>query len=85
MFILCSSFVIGANCGQGLGPCACGDTLITNYTLTADINCEINNNENGLVLGGNGIMLDCGGYTINGNGTGDAIENVFNHTTIYKE
>ena len=49
---------------------ACGATIKTSTTLTANIGpCS----GNGLVIGINGITLDCAGHTISGTGTGNGI------------
>ena len=48
----------------------CGATLTANTTLTANIGpCS----GNGLIIGANGITLDCAGHTISGTGTGNGI------------
>ena len=49
---------------------ACGATIKTSTTLTANIGpCS----GNGLVIGINGITLDCAGHTISGSGGGNGI------------
>src|SRR4051812_40194218 len=45
---------------------ACGDTIVANTTLHADVlNCEAT----GLVIGADGITLDLNGRTVSGNGS----------------
>ncbi|MFH1133045.1 MAG: right-handed parallel beta-helix repeat-containing protein [Nanoarchaeota archaeon] len=51
------------NCG-GSTVCACGDLIVSDYQMNANITCPTGD---GLVLGNNGITLDCRGHSINGN------------------
>ena len=57
-----------AQCGPGASPtkavCSCGDTVMGNYTLPANLSCT----GHGLLIGANSITLDGGGYTITGDG-----------------
>ncbi len=55
-----------ANCG-GAVPCACGDTVIENTTLTADITCGEAFTGSALTIGASDITLNGGGYSLNGN------------------
>jgi hypothetical protein len=50
-----------ANCG-GAMPCACGDTVIENTTLTADITCGGAFTGSALTIGASDITLNGGGY-----------------------
>ncbi|MBU1036906.1 right-handed parallel beta-helix repeat-containing protein [Patescibacteria group bacterium] len=59
-----------ANCG-GVTVCACGDTVTSNYTLTADLSCT----GTGLTIGADSITIDGAGFTISGNDTGTGIYN----------
>jgi parallel beta-helix repeat protein len=45
---------------------ACGDSISTDTTLTADLSCP----EDGLVIAANGITLDLGGHALGGDGIG---------------
>jgi cysteine-rich repeat protein/parallel beta-helix repeat protein len=56
---------LAANCG-GATTCHCGDTVTSSYNLNGNMNCV----GNALVIGANGITLNCKGYTISGNGGG---------------
>ena len=50
----------------GLGMIACGDTVTTDVTLTADlVDCP----NNGLIVGADGITIDLNGHAIDGDGT----------------
>ena len=57
-----------AQCGPGSTPnkdvCACGDTVMGNYTLTGDLSCDVITTNGGLVVGAHDIVIDGGGYTI---------------------
>ena len=56
-----------ADCG-GAVLCSCGDTVTSNYTLTADLICT----GDGLIIGADGITLDGAGFSISGDrGTSD--------------
>ncbi len=59
-----------ANCGDGVATCRCGDIVVTNTTLTADIGgCP----KAGLRLMTSSAVLDCNGHALTGvkNGTRD--------------
>ena len=60
--IISASSVYAAECG-GAVQCNCGDTVTSNYTMLYNLN---NCPGNGLVIGANGITLDCNGYLIDG-------------------
>ena len=47
----------------------CGETLMANTTLTADLDCSAFPNGTALYMGKAGIVLDLNGYTIWGDGT----------------
>jgi hypothetical protein len=49
-------------------PVSCGDTIVANTTLHADL---VNCSGIGLVIGADGITLDLNGHTITGNLNGD--------------
>jgi parallel beta-helix repeat protein len=53
------------NCGDGVAPCACGDTVTANTTLTADIGpCRTSP---GLTVA-SGVVLHCNGRSVTGTG-----------------
>jgi|LGVE01.1.fsa_nt_gb parallel beta-helix repeat protein len=60
-------FLIGSvsakDCGDGIAPCDCGDTVVSNWTFTSDITCPAGH---GLIIGSDGITIDGKGYTITG-------------------
>ncbi|MFA5902327.1 MAG: right-handed parallel beta-helix repeat-containing protein [Desulfobacula sp.] len=54
-----------ADCGDGIGDCTCGDTVMADYTLTADLDCT-GTGGNGLIIGADNITIDGSGHTIDG-------------------
>lgn len=62
-----------------IGGVACGQTIITNTILIANLNCS----QDGLIFGANNIYLNCNGYNITGSGayTGLTIDG-YNNTEI---
>ena len=58
--------VSAATCG-GATTCNCGDTLTSSYTMISDLTgCT----GDGIIIGTSNVILDCQGYTINGNNPG---------------
>jgi hypothetical protein len=58
-------------------PLACGDTIISNTTLTADLTgCA----GNGLNIGADNLVIDCNGFSITGSGTGYGINATTNQS-----
>ena len=55
-----------ANCGAGTAKpvCECGDTVIGDFTFTADLTCP--NTGDGLIIGANNIVIDGAGYKMTG-------------------
>ena len=45
-------------------PCNCGDTLVTDYVMTEDLDCSAGGH--GIIIGANGTTLDGNGYGIYG-------------------
>ncbi|MEM2974354.1 MAG: hypothetical protein QW112_01870, partial [Candidatus Micrarchaeia archaeon] len=63
------STAYAAECG-GAVACNCGDNVTSNYNLSASLTgCA----GDGLVVGADGIALDCKGYNIIGSGSGYGI------------
>jgi hypothetical protein len=75
LFLLIPSVAFSANCG-GATVCACGDTVTSSYTLSGDLNCT--NAGPILTIGADGITLDLGGFTIDGDDT-NTTECIFNN------
>lgn len=63
----------GARCGDGVKPCACGDTVVADHRLTADVVCNASNGRcdvdtfacTGLTLA-SGVTLDGAGFALIG-------------------
>lgn len=61
--------VEASECGElepgVITPCECGDTLMTDYVMTEDLlDCP----EDGILIGADGITLDCAGHELTGPG-----------------
>lgn len=52
-----------ANCGAGVAICVCGDTVVANTTLVADLTCAAGS---GLIIGANNRVVDLNGFTLTG-------------------
>ncbi len=72
------------DCGAST-PCNCGDTLNASRTFSA-LDSLTDCSEDGLIINGTDIILDCAGYVINGTGgsgtTGVKINYSSNNTTV---
>ncbi len=51
------------------GFCGCGDTMMSDVTLTQNLTCP----EAGITIGASDVTLDCDGHTISGSNTGNGI------------
>jgi hypothetical protein len=66
------------NYSIGKGP-LCGETINSDINLTGNLTCS----GTALTIGNNNIILDCKGYALKGDNSGDGINiNGFNFTTI---
>jgi parallel beta-helix repeat protein len=64
--------IISLSAGQVLAQLSCGDTITSNTKLNSDLSdCPAN----GLVIGAPNITLDLKGYTIDGVGGGNGVDN----------
>ncbi|MCP3973521.1 MAG: hypothetical protein GY720_03395 [bacterium] len=63
---LLASMLAGAPAASAL---SCGDTVTTNTTLAGNLSCS----GTALVIGADGIIIDLGGFSISGDGTGSGI------------
>jgi hypothetical protein len=59
--------VMAANCGDGVGSCACGDTLTASYTFTGNLDCPTDTPA--LTIGADSLTLNLGGYRLSGEDT----------------
>ena len=62
------SLISAASCG-GITSCACGDTVTSSYTFSADLSCS----GNALTLNSSNLLLSCANYTLRGNTSGTGI------------
>lgn len=69
--------LFAANCG-GATPCNCGDTVTSDYTMTADLPCTTTD---GLRMGSgtaeDPVVLDCAGFVISGNRTSQDVYGIY--------
>ncbi len=63
---LMTSMLAGAPAALAL---SCGDTVTANTTLTGNLSCS----GTALVIGADSIVIDLGGYTLSGDGTGSGV------------
>lgn len=69
--ILLASFVLGGTATAAAAPgVACGSTVTTNLTLTADLRCP---SGDGIILGPD-VTLDLGGHRLIGSGSGIGVQ-----------
>ncbi|RLG27117.1 hypothetical protein DRN76_00490 [Methanosarcinales archaeon] len=54
------------DCGDGIAPCDCGDTVVADWKFTKDLICS---QGHGLIIGTDGITIDGAGYKITGTGS----------------
>ncbi|MBU0980012.1 MAG: right-handed parallel beta-helix repeat-containing protein [Nanoarchaeota archaeon] len=73
MTIFCAAIAGAVNCGGSFGTCQCGETVMANVVLTSDLNCA----GNGLIIGNNGITLDCADHIISGPGVNSDFEGIY--------
>ena len=65
----CSLFLAAAPASAQI---ACGDTVTTSITLTADLTCA---GAQGIVVGADKVTVDLGGFTLTGGGSGVGVDN----------
>lgn len=58
--------VSAKDCGDGVAPCECGDTVVADWTFAGDMTCP---SGHGLIIGADGITIDGAGYAIIGTGS----------------
>ncbi|MBI4176711.1 MAG: right-handed parallel beta-helix repeat-containing protein [Candidatus Aenigmarchaeota archaeon] len=75
------NITIGGDFGPLVKVLGCGSTITGNTTLTMNLNCT----SGGLIIGGNGVTLDCQGHAITGTGgfgSAGIDIGIYNYTTI---
>ncbi|MBI4020451.1 MAG: S8 family serine peptidase, partial [Candidatus Aenigmarchaeota archaeon] len=75
------NITIGGDFAPLIDVLTCGDTITGNTTLEEGLNCS----SSGIIIGANGVTLDCGGFSIIGNSTPSSTgidAGPYNFTTI---
>lgn len=65
LLVLSSSFAWAKDCGNGVATCACGDKVVADWTLSANMTCSTTN---GLRVG-SGVVLDGNHKSLTGTGS----------------
>ena len=74
IFFLMAGTAYGATCGGGV-QCSCGDTLTSSQTMWYDLNnCPY---QTGVLIGSDGITLNCNGHTIDGDDSGTVSDRTY--------
>ncbi|MEA1894933.1 MAG: right-handed parallel beta-helix repeat-containing protein [Euryarchaeota archaeon] len=75
IMIFASGTAIAKDCGNGIAPCECGDTVVTNWTFTGDLTCPAGvAGVHGLTIGADGITIDGAGFKIMGSETAEVCD-----------
>ena len=73
--LVAAGSVSAKDCGNGIAPCECGDTVVSDWTFTGDMTCPAAvAGVHGLTIGADGITIDGAGYTITGSETADVCD-----------
>ena len=72
IMVFASGTAIAKDCGNGIAPCECGDTIVSDWTFTGDLTCPADTH--GLTIGADGITIDGAGYRMTGSETADACD-----------
>lgn len=62
---------VAASCGDGVAVCVCGDTVVADTTLVADLTCS----GPGLIIGADKVKVDLNGYTLTGSASDLGMDN----------
>ena len=75
IMVFASGTAIAKDCGNGIAPCECGDTVVSDWTFTEDMTCPAAvAGVHGLTIGVDGITIDGAGYRITGSETADVCD-----------
>lgn len=66
LLVIAVGNVSAKDCGDGVAPCECGDTVVADWTFASDMTCP---SGHGLIIGADGITIDGAGYAIAGTGS----------------
>ncbi len=73
--LLIAGSVSADDCGNGIAPCKCGDTVVSDWTFTEDLTCPAGvAGVHGLTIGADGITIDGAGFKITGSETAEVCE-----------
>ena len=75
IMVFASGTAIAKDCGNGIAPCECGDTVVTDWTFTGDLTCLAGvAGVHGLTIGADGITIDGAGFNIIGSETAEVCD-----------
>lgn len=73
--LLMAGSVSADDCGNGITPCKCGDTVVSDWTFTEDLICPTGvAGVHGLTIGADGITIDGAGFKITGSETAEVCD-----------
>ena len=73
--LLMAGSVSADDCGNGIAPCKCGDTVVSDWTFTEDLTCPAGvAGVHGLTIGADGITIDGAGFKITGSETAEVCD-----------
>ena len=75
IMVFASGTAIAKDCGNGIAPCECGDTVVSDWTFTEDMTCPAAvAGVHGLTIGADGITIDGAGFKITGSETAEVCD-----------
>lgn len=73
--LVAAGSVSAKDCGNGIAPCECGDTVVSDWTFTGDMTCPAAvAGVHGLTIGADGIIIDGAGFRMTGSETADVCD-----------
>ena len=81
VIVLAPQAALAKDCGDGIATCACGDTVVADYTFTSNLYCEYG--EDGLIVGADDITIDMNGENLEGEDSlGTVGINIAGHSNV---
>lgn len=75
LLIMSAANISAKDCGNGIAPCECGDTVVSDWTFTGDMTCPAGvAGAHGLTIGADGVTIDGAGYRITGSKAADVCD-----------